>query len=177
MPWRWHHFDHLTYRLTLLLKCIYFHLPADVPRLNAPELVTAHCSSHRRTHHSLPLSIPPLLFSTPPFLCSPLRLCLLCKREVYIHECAQTASSQENGKGIGSVGEQKYSGGSSPLKKSREKTQCEDTSVYVREVKRLHWQRQARVHLLRGDSNKLPNYSVDYAFAATIHGRQLVALR
>lgn len=97
------------------------HLPADVPRLNAPELVTAHCSSHRRTYNSLPPSIPPLLFSTPPFLCSPLGLCLLCKRVVYIHECAQTASSQENGKGIGGVGERKYSLGSSPSeKKNRE---------------------------------------------------------
>lgn len=123
MLWRWHHFDHLTYRMTLLLKCRYFHLPADVPRPNAPELVTAHCSSHRRAHHSLPPS-PALLYPSSPLLssallCSPLRLCLLFKRVVYIHERAQTASSQENGKGIRGVGEQEYSCEPSPLGKKK----------------------------------------------------------
>lgn len=52
---------------------------------------------------------------------------------VYIHQCTQTASLLENGKGIGGVEEQKYSCGSSPLeKKTREERRCGATAVQIK---------------------------------------------
>lgn len=82
---------------------------------------------------------------------------------VYIHECAQTASLLETGRGIAGAEEEKYSCGSSPLEKRRERRgSVEIPRCISRRGSDYIVKTKQEGRLLGGDYQ-----SVEYAFPAT----------